>query len=146
MFELVEERDRVELDHRKSMEHNPFYKNDPINLTIFEKNMRRLNEEMRKRMHKIELTAVNINSLNRKYEQSLNQYSNLKTREGRVTFSMVVTLSGSIIVLLPLAYSESFLSLHLTYMKLIATLLFSASIVLLVLRVHIHGRDQSNSL
>lgn len=140
MSKLEEEHYRVELDHRKSMEHNPLYKNDSINVTNFEKKMYRLNGEIRKRSDKIKLTAVNINSLNRRYEQSLNQYSNLKTREGKVTFFMVLTLSVSILVLLPLAYSESFLSFHLYYIKLISTLLFSASICLLVLRVFMHGR------
>jgi hypothetical protein len=135
LSELQDERLRVKSEHSKNVEFNPMYRGDPIHVTKFKRTMNDLNGKIAEKCDKIKTTAININSLNRKYEQTLNQYSNLRTKEGLVTFFMVVTLSASIIGLLPLAFFEFF------DMKLISTLLFSVAVGLLIARVYLHGRN-----
>ncbi|MGA7370007.1 MAG: hypothetical protein WBX01_12830 [Nitrososphaeraceae archaeon] len=65
------------------------------------------------------------------YSLTKKRYTNLKTGEGKVTFIMILLLAGSVVVILfnGVPYSRS-----------IASIIFLAGLICLIIRVHIRGK------
>lgn len=78
-----------------------------------------------------------------KYRKRRSQYITLKTDEGTIALAMILLMVSSIVVLLV----GSIVELHPVYDKMyptariISVVLFSIGIILLVVKVYLHGID-----
>jgi len=99
---------------------------DPIAYENFEKEKNPLVNQIRHKDIEIKNLSNDKYSLTRHY-----QYTNLKTGEGKITFIMIMLLTGSIILML---------FTGVPYLRPIAIIIFIAGLVLLVWRVHKHGK------
>lgn len=123
---------RITVERNKNIELSPSYGEDPVTRQQFENQIHRLNGQILKFNDEIQRLSQNMYSLTREHNQVRNRYTNLKTREGKVTLTMILFLSCSVIVML---FNID------PYVRPIASLMLIAGLALLTIRVYMHGRD-----
>jgi predicted RNase H-like nuclease (RuvC/YqgF family) len=116
-------------------------------IASFEKTIEEKEAEIQKKTSELRLTDFELKWLDSRIGLHVQRYTDLKTKEGIITLSMIVLLSGSILIMILSSTAFTYIpSVIQRDYDFISSIVFSSGIVLLIMRVHLHGKQTYASM